>query len=601
MTSDAVHLVLTRLAEAGALVKPVPDGHMATCPAHPDRNPSLHIVDGARGAVLTCHAGCELSSVLDALHLAPVELFHDAPTSLNGLHATRDPPPLMTVLRHVADYLYTDTAGVPVCKVARYSIIDIVTGRAIGKTFRQFHCVGNEWRTGLGGTVPPLYRLPELVAAVTSGLPVMVVEGEKDADRLASLGYAVTTCAMGAGKWRAEYADHFAGAAVTVVADADEVGLRHAAAVRDSLAPVAASVRVVLPAGGTKDISDHLDAGMELGALVPVEASVAPVAPPAPGDHILSLLVLSAGLDDLPEPVYAVRGVLQLDSLAWLVGRPGHGKSFVALDLAGCVGTGEIWQGHPTLPGVVLYVVAEGLHGVKLRVRAWEAAMSREMSGVHFLPLPVGVTSGAWRDLCAAANRIGAQMVILDTQARMTVAMEENSAKDMGLYVHALEELRAATGATVLSVHHEGVGGERMRGSTALDGAATTILRAVKEEDIINLQMIKQKDAAPLDDLALRLVPFGNSAIIGSPDESQNESDMRAIANHNYQWLSLWWACHESDEVSVSELVRSGIVTEPTFHRVKYRLMGAGIIERTGDGRMRRYRLVRMPSQVTLS
>jgi hypothetical protein len=87
-----------------------------------------------------------------------------------------------------------------------------------------------------------------------------------------------------------------------------------------------------------------------------------------------ALLVDTDGLENIPEPDPLVPGVLYRDSLAWLYGEPGCGKSFVAVDVAGCVGTGQVWQGYgPAVKGDVIYLVAEGVTGIKQRVRAWEA------------------------------------------------------------------------------------------------------------------------------------------------------------------------------------------------------------------------------------
>ena len=47
------------------------------------------------------------------------------------------------------------------------------------------------------------YRLPELLAANPAAW-VLIVEGEKDVDRLTALGFVATTNAGGAGKWRPE-------------------------------------------------------------------------------------------------------------------------------------------------------------------------------------------------------------------------------------------------------------------------------------------------------------------------------------------------------------------------------------------------------------
>ncbi len=56
------------------------------------------------------------------------------------------------------------------------------------------------------------YRLPELLTAVAEGREVYVAEGEKDVDRLHREGVTATCNPGGAGKWRPEYARHFAGA-----------------------------------------------------------------------------------------------------------------------------------------------------------------------------------------------------------------------------------------------------------------------------------------------------------------------------------------------------------------------------------------------------
>jgi hypothetical protein len=106
------------------------------------------------------------------------------------------------------------------------------------------------------------YRLPELLAADPAHI-VFVVEGEKDADRLASIGLVATCNAEGAGKFRSELVDHFAGRKVVVIADNDKVGREHAADVAAKLQGKAAATSILslpdLPEKG--DVSDWLDAG----------------------------------------------------------------------------------------------------------------------------------------------------------------------------------------------------------------------------------------------------------------------------------------------------------------------------------------------------
>src|SRR4051794_24201973 len=67
-------------------------------------------------------------------------------------------------------------------------------------------------------------------------------------------------------------------------------------------------------------------------------------------EELRARLLDAAGLQAIPPPAPLVDGWLFKDSLAWLGGKPGHGKTFVAVDLAGCVATGLPWHGHPTTP-----------------------------------------------------------------------------------------------------------------------------------------------------------------------------------------------------------------------------------------------------------
>jgi hypothetical protein len=199
-------------------------------------------------------------------------------------------------------------------------------------------------------------------------------------------------------------------------------------------------------------------------------------------------LLTVAGLRDIPPPVPLIAGYLYRDSLAWLGGKPGHGKSFLAVDLACCIGTGTAWHGHEVTAGKVLYLIAEGASGLSRRVDAWTLAHGRPVKRVVFLPVPVQLLTAV--DVAAFGHLLAdlaPDLIILDTQARVTVGGEENSSKDMGRFVDALEHLRRQSGACVLTVHHEARAGENLRGSTALEGAATTILRATKDGQLVEV------------------------------------------------------------------------------------------------------------------
>lgn len=234
------------------------------------------------------------------------------------------------------------------------------------------------------------------------------------------------------------------------------------------------------------------------------------VAPPATREEAMSLvdqlLAEMLTVDQVlqrPAPKPLIMDVLDLDSEAWLIGAPGCRKSFVALDLARCVASGQSWQGRQVRQGRVVYIVAEGATGFSLRVRA-ARQVHGDLGDLLVLPRPVQAKDPvAWEVLVAACRKLEPSLVILDTQARVTVGLEENSATDMGVYVEAVRKIREATEACVLTVHHLGRNGTDARGSSAIDGAQGTELRVAVEGQKSALRgvliMDKQKDMAEAD------------------------------------------------------------------------------------------------------
>jgi hypothetical protein len=167
-------------------------------------------------------------------------------------------------------------------------------------------------------------------------------------------------------------------------------------------------------------------------------------------------------------------------------------------------------------------IVAEGSGGVGKRIKAWTAKHGPMREGVRILPRPVqagspekwAVLVGACRVLAASARERGrGLLVIVDTQARVTVGLKENDATDMGVFIDAVSAIRQATGACVYVVHHTGRAGGDARGSSAVDGAQTTELKIIpgKGKLAARLSVEKQKDIEEIEpiDLAFEVVDVG--------------------------------------------------------------------------------------------
>lgn len=315
-------------------------------------------------------------------------------------------------------------------------------------------------------------------------------------------------------------------------------------------------------------------------------------------DRMRAALIDSEGLDSIPEPEPLIDGVLFRDTIAWLQGKPGDGKSFVALDMSGCVGTGEHWQGHPVTTGPVIYLAAEGVSGIRQRVRAWEQAMGTAMTNVRWLPLPVQASDRTqWSALIELVREQTPILIVIDTQARVTVGMEENAAKDMGVFVDRLERLRRASAACVLVIHHMGRNGEHMRGSTALEGAAATILKVVKDEDVLTLSNPKQKDAEEFEDVQLRLVPTGSSADL-MPTDGPRSGDATKVSSSVIKMARAWWETFGRDEVTANKLIKAEVATERSFYRNVKVLITRGEVIKQIAGRSTYYHLLYDPDDI---
>ncbi|MFJ6852181.1 AAA family ATPase [Streptomyces sp. NPDC091271] len=214
-------------------------------------------------------------------------------------------------------------------------------------------------------------------------------------------------------------------------------------------------------------------------------------------------------LDDLaaiPPARPVLKGYLYRGTVARMYGASGSMKSFLALDIAVHVANGWDWHGHRVEAGPVVYIVAEGAAGVWKRGAAWQQHHGKKIGpNLKFLPRPVQVTGTEWDALVVACERLRPVLVVLDTQARVTVGVDENSNTDMGEVVALVDRLKATTGACVWLVHHTGHNADRSRGASAVKGAMDTELSVKRDgkeldETTVTLGVEKQKDAEELPD-----------------------------------------------------------------------------------------------------
>jgi hypothetical protein len=231
-------------------------------------------------------------------------------------------------------------------------------------------------------------------------------------------------------------------------------------------------------------------------------------------------------------PLWLARGFLEMDALAMLAGDPGHGKTFVEIDLAYCVATGIDFHGMKVEWGPVLILAGEGANGIGRRLRALEIVRGRRLDAaplyVSTVPaaLADAVDSHALGELVAAfaAEHGPPRLICFDTLARNIGPADENSNADVSRAIAACDHLRALTGACVLLLHHLGHGAkDRPRGASALAGAVDWLWLVERDDSgRIHARCTKSKDhdAPPPMSFELRSVELDLPDADGNPTTS---------------------------------------------------------------------------------
>ncbi|OFC61021.1 hypothetical protein BAE30_06290 [Acidithiobacillus caldus] len=222
---------------------------------------------------------------------------------------------------------------------------------------------------------------------------------------------------------------------------------------------------------------------------------------------------------------WAIKGILEAETVCSLIAAPASGKSFLALDLLASIATGHPWHDHEVREqGPCLYLCGEGHGGIQRRLLAW--ALAHPEANLDHAPLYISertITldqSGA-KAIADEIERlgIGPRWVAVDTLARHLLG-DESSARDMAEFFAVIDDLRAQFHCGFLIVHHTARGTDRARGSTAILGAMDKELTVARAEDgSISLRATKVKDGQEWGPLWFKL----NGVKVGFDTETQED------------------------------------------------------------------------------
>jgi putative DNA primase/helicase len=333
-------------------------------------------------------------------------------------------------------------------------------------------------------------------AGTSARTPILVCEGASDTAAALTLGFDAVGVPM-AGHCGERLANLLRDRHAVIVADGDEAGRRGADKIASALLGSAASVRIIEPPNGAKDLRAAVVAGVTRGQVASLAESAGAVRPP-PRNGEPVLIRMS---DVQPEAVrWLWLGRLPLGRLSLLVGRPGEGKSFATTDWAARVSMGANWpDGSPCECGSVLLVSAEDDPADTIRPRL--DAHGADPIRIHLLSAvnrvreggritEAGFTLADLDPLRQAVDRIGdVRLIVVDPIGSYVGgnvdAHRDNEVREV---LTPLAALAQKYGAAVVLVTHQRKAAaahadDLVLGSRAFTGIARSVLHLLRDPE----------------------------------------------------------------------------------------------------------------------
>ena len=309
-------------------------------------------------------------------------------------------------------------------------------------------------------------------------------------------------------------------------------------------------------------------------------------------------------IEALPPPRWLIQDIIQERAVVLLYGEPGCGKSFLAVDWSFCVQLGEPWAGRRTTQGDVVYVAAEGAFGLGGRSRAWKGKHGRSgRVGVWFHPdiVKLGDPNDVYAfNASIRARAIHPVLIIIDTLAR-AIGGEDENGRGMQAAMEGADQIRKELKCAVLLLHHPGKKGKDERGHGSLRGAVDASFRIIEQGHLsapkpVTLECDKQKDAAILPPIKLRLEPFGGgeSCVMvtretaAERDRKTEDEDVSPLQDKQQSALDAIKAMTkqpgQGNVIRLKEWRKRTGIAERTFRRIVDDLIERGLVRRLRKG-----------------
>lgn len=209
-----------------------------------------------------------------------------------------------------------------------------------------------------------------------------------------------------------------------------------------------------------------------------------------------------------------VEQLLTKGGFSCLLGQPGTGKSFLALDLSAHVSAGKKWRDKDVKQGGVFYVCLEGEAMFNNRVEALKRnglLVGKPFWIDNSLNLLSTESIDSFTEYVNWTQEMFGEvkLIVIDTLAQAAPGLNENASEDMSKVIEGVKTIIRTTGCHVMLVHHLGKDDNRgARGHSSLNGALDTeiTIKSINKDEK-KATITKQKDFEGGQVYPFRLIP----------------------------------------------------------------------------------------------
>lgn len=237
----------------------------------------------------------------------------------------------------------------------------------------------------------------------------------------------------------------------------------------------------------------------------------------------------------IPKSIWLVKPFFPARGLVGLIGPSGGKKTYLALDLALSVATGQQFLGEYQIarPGGVLWLSPEGREDQPMRILAWcrkhgvdsETVMKR----IYIMETTPALPANGWRILEAARRIPDLRLIVVDPLVEFLSGQDENNNALIASVLASIQHVVDTLGVLVLVTHHTGHNQDRGRGGSAFRGKLDReFLIKVESPDSFTLVPTKIRGYGfpPTINIAFELVETGHVT------EEENEPIVAGVLSY---------------------------------------------------------------------